>query len=40
MDILPYLVIQAVVGFSLLEVVNYMEHYGMLRRRWRARAAR
>src|SRR5207342_3239005 len=25
--ILPYLVIQAVVGFSLLEVVNYMEHY-------------
>jgi alkane 1-monooxygenase len=31
--ILPYLVIQAVVGFSLLEVVNYMEHYGMLRRR-------
>ncbi|MGY2701271.1 fatty acid desaturase [Nocardioides sp. HB32] len=29
--ILPYLVIQAVVGFSLLEVVNYMEHYGMLR---------
>src|SRR6476620_7114172 len=31
--ILPYLVIQAVVGFSLLEVVNYMEHYGMRRRR-------
>jgi alkane 1-monooxygenase len=31
--IAPYLVIQAVVGFSLLEVVNYMEHYGMLRRR-------
>ncbi|MDV6014048.1 fatty acid desaturase [Haloechinothrix sp. LS1_15] len=30
--ILPYLLIQAVVGFSLLEVVNYMEHYGMLRR--------
>ncbi|MFC4945901.1 fatty acid desaturase [Pseudonocardia sp. GCM10023141] len=29
--ILPYLVIQAVFGFSLLEVVNYMEHYGMLR---------
>src|SRR6476469_6657352 len=25
--VLPYLVIQAVVGFSLLEVVNYMEHY-------------
>lgn len=31
--ILPYLVVQAVVGFSLLEVVNYMEHYGMLRQR-------
>ena len=30
--IAPYLVIQAVVGFSLLEVVNYMEHYGMRRR--------
>ena len=29
--IAPYLVIQAIVGFSLLEVVNYMEHYGMLR---------
>jgi alkane 1-monooxygenase len=29
--ILPYLLIQAVIGFSLLEVVNYMEHYGMLR---------
>ncbi len=32
-EILPYLIIQAVVGFSLLEVVNYMEHYGMLRQR-------
>jgi alkane 1-monooxygenase len=31
--VLPYLVIQAVIGFSLLEVVNYMEHYGMLRQR-------
>ena len=30
--ILPYLVVQAVVGFSLLEVVNYLEHYGMARR--------
>ena len=29
----PYLLIQAVVGFSLLEVVNYMEHYGMLRQK-------
>ena len=25
--------IQAIVGFSLLEVVNYMEHYGMLRQK-------
>ncbi len=31
--ITPYLVVQAVVGFSLLEVVNYMEHYGMLRQK-------
>jgi alkane 1-monooxygenase len=31
--ILPYLVLQAIVGFSLLEIVNYMEHYGMLRGR-------
>jgi alkane 1-monooxygenase len=30
-SILPWLVIQAVVGFSLLEVVNYLEHYGLLR---------
>ncbi|MFL6156034.1 MAG: fatty acid desaturase [Marmoricola sp.] len=29
----PYLLIQAVFGFSLLEVVNYMEHYGMLRQK-------
>src|SRR3954465_1182435 len=28
--ILPYLLVQAVVGFSLLEAVNHMEHYGML----------
>ncbi len=33
LEILPFLVIQAVVGFSLLEVVNYMEHYGMLRQK-------
>lgn len=32
-EILPYLVVQAVVGFSLLEVINYMEHYGMLRQK-------
>jgi len=29
--ILPYLIVQAVFGFSLLEVVNYLEHYGLLR---------
>ncbi|NYG59480.1 alkane 1-monooxygenase [Nocardioides daedukensis] len=32
-EIAPYLLLQAVVGFSLLEVVNYMEHYGMLRKK-------
>ncbi|WP_370250293.1 fatty acid desaturase [Nocardioides sp.] len=32
-EILPLLVLQAVIGFSLLEVVNYMEHYGMLRQK-------
>ncbi len=31
--ILPYLVLQAAVGIVLLEIVNYLEHYGMLRRR-------
>ncbi|HEY4896513.1 MAG TPA: alkane 1-monooxygenase [Solirubrobacteraceae bacterium] len=31
--VLPYLLIQALVGFSLLEVVNYLEHYGLLRQR-------
>jgi alkane 1-monooxygenase len=30
---LPFLLIQAVYGFSLLEVVNYLEHYGLLRRK-------
>ena len=29
--ILPYLAVQAVVGFLLLEAVNYVEHYGLLR---------
>jgi alkane 1-monooxygenase len=29
----PYLLIQAFVGLSLLEVVNYLEHYGLLRQR-------
>jgi alkane 1-monooxygenase len=31
--VLPYLILQAIVGFSLLEVVNYLEHYGLLRQR-------
>ena len=30
---LPFLAIQAVYGFSLLEVVNYLEHYGLLRQK-------
>ena len=29
--VLPYLLIQATIGFSLLEVVNYLEHYGLMR---------
>ncbi|MDQ2750457.1 MAG: alkane 1-monooxygenase [Actinomycetota bacterium] len=29
--IAPYLLIQAVFGFALLEAVNYIEHYGLLR---------
>jgi alkane 1-monooxygenase len=33
LEVLPYLLIQMVVGFSLLEVVNYLEHYGLLRQR-------
>ena len=32
-EVLPWLLLQAVVGFSLLEVVNYLEHYGLLRGR-------
>ncbi|SNR48432.1 alkane 1-monooxygenase [Haloechinothrix alba] len=31
--VLPYLAVQAVFGFSLLEVVNYLEHYGLLRQK-------
>jgi alkane 1-monooxygenase len=31
--VLPYLLLQAIVGFSLLEVVNYLEHYGLMRQR-------
>ncbi|MFI2228881.1 alkane 1-monooxygenase [Nocardia testacea] len=31
--VLPFLLLQAVYGFSLLETVNYLEHYGLLRQR-------
>ncbi len=31
--ILPYLLLQAVVGIYLLEAVNYLEHYGMRRQK-------
>lgn len=30
--VIPYLIIQAVFGFFLLEVVNYLEHYGLKRK--------
>ncbi|MEV6278329.1 alkane 1-monooxygenase [Nocardia sp. NPDC051832] len=30
---LPYLLLQAVIGVGLLETVNYVEHYGLLRER-------
>ncbi|MFE9105318.1 alkane 1-monooxygenase [Actinomadura geliboluensis] len=33
LELLPYLVLQAVLGFMMLEVVNYLEHYGLLRRK-------
>ena len=33
LGVLPYLLLQMVLGFPLLEVVNYLEHYGLLRRR-------
>jgi alkane 1-monooxygenase len=33
LGVLPFLAIQAVIGFCLLEVVNYLEHYGLLRQR-------
>ncbi|WP_026918202.1 alkane 1-monooxygenase [Gordonia shandongensis] len=32
-QILPFMVLQAVYGFSLLETVNYLEHYGLLRQK-------
>jgi alkane 1-monooxygenase len=31
--LIPYIVIQAVFGFALLETVNYLEHYGLLRQK-------
>ncbi|MBO9531358.1 MAG: alkane 1-monooxygenase [Solirubrobacteraceae bacterium] len=31
--IAPYLLLQGVIAFSLLEVVNYIEHYGLLRQK-------
>ena len=33
LSVLPYLLVQAVVGIMLLEFVNYLEHYGMLRQK-------
>lgn len=31
--LIPFVLIQAVYGISLLETVNYLEHYGLLRRK-------
>ncbi|MGI5216542.1 alkane 1-monooxygenase [Nocardia sp. CA-290969] len=31
--LLPYLLLQAVMGIGLLEAVNYLEHYGLVRQR-------
>ena len=31
--VLPFLVVQAIYGFSLLETVNYLEHYGLQRQK-------
>lgn len=33
LGIAPYLLLEAVFGFALLEAVNYVEHYGLLRQR-------
>jgi alkane 1-monooxygenase len=33
LGVLPYLLVQALYGYWVLEVVNYMEHYGMLRQK-------
>jgi len=32
-ELLPYLLLQALIGFSLLEAVNYLEHYGLCRQK-------
>jgi alkane 1-monooxygenase len=31
--LIPFVIIQAIYGFSLLESVNYLEHYGLLRQK-------
>ncbi len=31
--VLPFLVVQAIYGFVLLEVINYIEHYGLVRQK-------
>jgi alkane 1-monooxygenase len=31
--VIPFMIIQAVFGFTLLETVNYLEHYGLLRQK-------
>lgn len=31
--VIPFLIIQGIYGFSLLEVVNYVEHYGLKRQK-------
>ncbi|MGW4631574.1 alkane 1-monooxygenase [Nocardia sp. NPDC004415] len=31
--LIPWLIVQAAIGIGLLETVNYVEHYGLLRRR-------
>ena len=33
MALIPYIIISAVFGFTLLETVNYLEHYGLLRQK-------
>jgi alkane 1-monooxygenase len=33
LGVIPFMIVQAVYGFSLLESVNYLEHYGLLRQK-------